>query len=281
MQIITDSSELQALTEALRLEKKTIGFVPTMGALHEGHLSLVRAARKATAMVIASIFVNPTQFGPNEDLSRYPRNLERDTELLARSGVDYLFVPTPNEIYPEGFTTYVTVEGLSEVLEGASRPGHFRGVATVLTLLFNLVRPHKVYMGQKDAQQTIVVKKMVRDLRFDCDIVIVPTMREPDGLAMSSRNQYLSPAERQAATVLYRALKRAQTLFTEGERNAEAIRQAMQTIIASEPAATVDYIAITDQQTLLTLTELADKPILISLAVKIGKTRLIDNLILS
>ena len=280
MQIITDACELQALTENLRAEKKAIGFVPTMGALHEGHLSLVRAAREQSNVVIASIFVNPTQFGPNEDLSRYPRDLERDAKLLAMSGVDYLFTPPPQEIYPESFATYVRVEGLSDVLEGAARPGHFRGVATVLTILFNLVRPQQVFMGQKDAQQTMVVKKMVRDLRFDCEIVIVPTMREADGLAMSSRNQYLSPAERTAATVLFRALKQAQTLFSNGERNAEIIRQAMQKIIAAEPEAKLDYLAITDDKTLTTLSDLVGKTSLISLAVKIGKTRLIDNLIL-
>ncbi len=280
MQTITDSSELQALTENLRAERKTIGFVPTMGALHEGHLSLARAAREQTDVVIASIFVNPTQFGPQEDLSRYPRNLESDAEWLARAGVDYLFVPTPEEIYPPGFATYVTVEGWSEVLEGAARPGHFRGVATVLTILFHLVRPHQVFMGQKDAQQTIVVKKMVRDLRFDCAIVLIPTMREADGLAMSSRNQYLSPSERQAATVLFRALKRAQEIFAAGERKAETIRAAMQEIIAAEPAAILDYLAITDHDNLTPLHDLVGQTVLLSLAVKIGKTRLIDNLIL-
>jgi pantoate--beta-alanine ligase len=210
MRIIADATELQTLTAQLYQEQKTIGFVPTMGALHDGHLSLVRAARQQTDVVIVSIFVNPTQFGKNEDLSRYPRNLTRDAELLAPLGVDYLFAPIVGEIYPDGFTTYVNVEGLSERLEGASRPGHFRGVATVLTILFNLARPTKVFMGQKDAQQCVVVKKMVHDLRIPTEIIVLPTMREADGLAMSSRNQYLNADERQGATVLYHALRQAQ-----------------------------------------------------------------------
>lgn len=280
MQTITDSSELQALTATLHAEKKTIGFVPTMGALHEGHLSLVRTARKQTDVVIVSIFVNPTQFGPHEDLSRYPRDLDRDLELLRPLGVEYVFLPTPDEIYPTGFATYVTVEGLSEKLEGASRPGHFRGVATVLVILFNLVRPHKVFMGQKDGQQTVVVKKMVRDLRLPTEIIVLSTTREADGLAMSSRNRYLSPPERQAATVLFRALQQAQSRFANGERDAEAIRQAMQEVIAAEPDAQLDYIAITDDKTLAPQSDLAGKTVLISLAVKIGKTRLIDNVVL-
>lgn len=280
MRIVTDAGEFQALTTQLNQEKNIIGFVPTMGALHEGHLSLVRAARAQTDVVIASVFVNPTQFGPNEDLNRYPRNLERDAELLAATGVDYLFAPRADEIYPAGFATYVSIEELSEVLEGASRPGHFRGVATVLTILFHLVNPHKVFMGQKDAQQTVVVKKLVQDLRFACEIIVVPTMREADGLAMSSRNQYLNPSERQAATVLFRALSRARELYSAGERNAENLRQAMIEIIAAEPEARLDYVAITDNQNLTTLSDLVGKTVLISMAVKIGKTRLIDNIIL-
>ncbi|MBS1811327.1 MAG: pantoate--beta-alanine ligase [Acidobacteria bacterium] len=280
MRIVTDAGEFQALTTQLNQEKNIIGFVPTMGALHEGHLSLVRAARAQTDVVIASVFVNPTQFGPNEDLNRYPRNLERDAELLAATGVDYLFAPRADEIYPAGFATYVSIEELSEVLEGASRPGHFRGVATVLTILFHLVNPHKVFMGQKDAQQTVVVKKLVQDLRFACEIIVVSTMREADGLAMSSRNQYLNPSERQAATVLFRALSRARELYSAGERNAENLRQAMIEIIAAEPEARLDYVAITDNQNLTTLSDLVGKTVLISMAVKIGKTRLIDNIIL-
>ena len=277
MRIIADATELQTLTAQLYQKSKTIGFVPTMGALHEGHLSLVRAARQQTAVVIASIFVNPTQFGKHEDLSRYPRNLERDAALLKTVGVDYLFTPTPDEIYPEGFATYVNVEALSELLEGVSRPGHFRGVATVLTILFHLVRPHYVFMGQKDAQQTIVVKKMVRDLRLPIEIVVVPTMREADGLAMSSRNQYLKAAERQAATVLYRSLGKAQELFANGEREAATIVHAMQQIIAAEPLAALDYIAVNDAQTLAPLETIAEQSVVLSLAVRIGKTRLIDN----
>lgn len=280
MQIITDSNRLQALTEKLHCESKSIGFVPTMGALHEGHLSLVKAARQQTDVVIASIFVNPTQFGKNEDLSRYPRNLERDAEMLAPLGVNYLFTPTPDEIYPGGFATYVTVEGLSEMLEGASRPGHFRGVATVLIILFNLVRPTKVFMGQKDAQQTVVVKKMVRDLRTPTEIVVIPTTREADGLAMSSRNQYLSTEERHAAPVLFRALTQAQQLYADGERDGERIKNVMQRVIAAEPLSKLDYIAINDAHTLAPLIDLNDQSAVISLAVRFGNTRLIDNLLL-
>jgi pantoate--beta-alanine ligase len=280
MRILADTTELQTLTARLFQERQTIGFVPTMGALHEGHLSLVRAARQQTDVVIASIFVNPTQFGKGEDWSHYPRNLERDAELLAPLGVDYLFTPTPDEIYPAGFTTYITVEGVSEMLEGASRPGHFRGVATVLTILFNLVRPHQVFMGQKDVQQTVVVKQMVRDLRLPTEIVVVPTMREADGLAMSSRNQYLDAAERQAATVLYRALCQAQELHAAGEREAQRIKDAMQQVIAAEPKAVLDYLAINDAQTLAPLTTLTERAAVVSLAVKLGRTRLIDNFIL-
>jgi pantoate--beta-alanine ligase len=280
MRILADTTELQTLTARLYQERQTIGFVPTMGALHEGHLSLVRAARQQTDVVIASIFVNPAQFGKGEDWSHYPRNLERDAELLAPLGVDYLFTPTPDEIYPAGFTTYITVEGVSEMLEGASRPGHFRGVATVLTILFNLVRPHQVFMGQKDVQQTVVVKQMVRDLRLPTEIVVVPTMREADGLAMSSRNQYLDAAERQAATVLYRALCQAQELHAAGEREAQRLKDAMQQVIAAEPKAVLDYLAINDAQTLAPLTTLTERAAVVSLAVKLGRTRLIDNFIL-
>lgn len=280
MQIIADATELQTLTARLQHEQKTIGFVPTMGALHDGHLSLVRAAREHTDVVIASIFVNPTQFGKDEDLSRYPRHLERDAELLAPLGVEYLFTPTPDEIYPDGFATYVNVEGLSEQLEGASRPGHFRGVATVLTILFHLVRPTKVFMGQKDAQQCVVIKKMVRDLCIPTAIVVVPTMREADGLAMSSRNQYLNTEERQAAPVLHRALRQAKALYAANERDAARIIHAMQTIIAAEPLAALEYIAVNDATTLAPLAQLNDQAAVISLAVRFGKTRLIDNLLL-
>ncbi|HEX4949529.1 MAG TPA: pantoate--beta-alanine ligase [Blastocatellia bacterium] len=280
MRIIADATVLQDLTALLSQEQKSIGFVPTMGALHEGHLRLVKAAREQTEVVIASIFVNPTQFGKHEDLSRYPRNLERDKTLLEPLGVDYLFTPSPSDIYPEGYATYVNVEGLGEMLEGASRPGHFRGVATVLTILFNLVRPTRVFMGQKDAQQTIVVKKMVRDLRIPTEIIVLPTVREADGLALSSRNQYLNPQERQAATVLFRALTQAKQLYTHGERDAQTIIRAMLTLIAAEPLATLDYIAINDADTLVPLDDLSLCNVVISLAVRIGNTRLIDNFLL-
>jgi pantoate--beta-alanine ligase len=280
MQIINDATALQTLTAKLYAAQKTIGFVPTMGALHDGHLSLVKAARAQTDVVIASIFVNPTQFGKHEDLSRYPRDLARDAEMLAPLGVDYLFTPAPDEIYPKGFATYVNVQGFSETLEGASRPGHFRGVATVLTILFNLVRPQRVFMGQKDAQQCVVVKKMVRDLRLPTEIVIVPTMREADGLAMSSRNQYLNDEQRKAATVLFRALNVAQEMFANGERDAQTITHAMRAIIASEPLGILDYIAVNEALTLAPVTTINDQAVIVSLAVRFGTTRLIDNVIL-
>ncbi len=280
MQIITASNTLQTLTATLHAEQKTIGFVPTMGALHEGHLNLVRAAREQNDVVIASIFVNPTQFAKNEDLSRYPRNLEHDAALLAALGVAYLFTPTSDEIYPDGFATYVNVEGLSEVLEGASRPGHFRGVATVLTILFNLVRPHQVFMGQKDAQQVVVVQKMVRDLRIPTEIVIVPTRREADGLALSSRNQYLNAQERAAAPVLFRALNTAQKLFANGERKAQIIKQAVEQVIGAEPLASLDYVALNDAKTLAPVETITAQAVVLSLAARLGKTRLIDNVIL-
>lgn len=280
MQIITASNTLQTLTATLHAERKTIGFVPTMGALHEGHLDLVRAAREQNDVVIASIFVNPTQFAKNEDLSRYPRNLEHDAALLAALGVAYLFTPTSDEIYLDGFATYVNVEGLSEVLEGASRPGHFRGVATVLTILFNLVRPHQVFMGQKDAQQVVVVQKMVRDLRIPTEIVVVPTRREADGLAMSSRNQYLNAQERAAAPVLFRALNTAQNLFAGGERKTQIIKQAVEQVIAAEPLANLDYVALNDATTLAPVETIPAQAVVLSLAVRLGKTRLIDNVIL-
>ncbi len=280
MQIITASNTLQTLTATLHAEQKTIGFVPTMGALHEGHLNLVRAAREQNDVVIASIFVNPTQFAKNEDLSRYPRNLEHDAALLAALGVAYLFTPTSDEIYLDGFATYVNVEGLSEVLEGASRPGHFRGVATVLTILFNLVRPHQVFMGQKDAQQVVVVQKMVRDLRIPTEIVVVPTRREADGLAMSSRNQYLNAQERAAAPVLFRALNTAQNLFAGGERKTQIIKQAVEQVIAAEPLANLDYVALNDATTLAPVETITAQAVVLSLAVRLGKTRLIDNVIL-
>lgn len=266
----------------LRAEGRRIGFVPTMGALHEGHLSLIERARQMSDLVVISIFVNPIQFGPNEDYDRYPRDLARDAELAFSRGVDYIFAPTVEEMYPEGFCTYVTIEGLGDKLEGASRPGHFRGVATVVTKLFNIVRPHYAFFGRKDAQQAILVKRMVRDLAMDVEIIVCPTVRQEDGLALSSRNAYLSAEERRAATVLWRALERCRSLYNAGERSSSNLISAMRSIIESEPLARIDYIAITDTEKLDPIESIPqDKPALVSMAVFIGATRLIDNLVLN
>jgi pantoate--beta-alanine ligase len=250
-----------------------------MGFLHEGHLSLVRRAREDNASVVVSIFVNPTQFGPNEDLQSYPRDMPRDLSLLQQAGVDAVFAPEPAEMYPPGFNTWVTVEGITSRLEGATRPGHFRGVATVCHKLFSITQPGRAYFGQKDAQQVLVIRKMVRDLNMNLKIVASPTVREVDGLAMSSRNTYLNPDERQSATVLYRALKLAEELWQNGKISASEIRRRMAELINNEPSAAIDYISIADGNTLEEL-ETAKASALVSLAVRIGRTRLIDNIIL-
>ncbi|MBN2549220.1 MAG: pantoate--beta-alanine ligase [Anaerolineales bacterium] len=269
----------------LRLPE-TVGFVPTMGFLHEGHLSLVRAAQAECASVVVSIFVNPTQFGPNEDLAAYPRDLQRDLRMLAEAGADLVWTPTPEILYPFGYQTWVTVEQITQLLEGAVRPGHFRGVATVVAKLFSCVRPQRAYFGQKDAQQAAVIRRMAQDLNFDLQVVICPTRREADGLAMSSRNTYLSPPERQAATILYRALSAAQQAFAAGERDAGRLRQCMTEVIQSEPLARLQYASCADPDSLQEI-EGQISPAgdhqdcaLLSLAVYIGKTRLIDNILL-
>jgi len=252
--------------------------VPTMGALHEGHLSLVQRARADDDTVVVSIFVNPAQFGPSEDYARYPRDPDRDLALLRDVGTDLVFMPPVEEIYPQGFDTYVEVGKLAQVLEGASRPGHFRGVATVVAKLFNIVQPHRAYFGQKDAQQLAVIRRLTRDLGLPVEVVGLPTVREPDGLAMSSRNAFLSPEERKAALVLYRSLEAAQELWRSGVRDASLIRQRMGEVLAGEPLARVDYVSVADAETLEEL-ETVDRPALVSLAVRIGKTRLIDNIL--
>jgi pantoate--beta-alanine ligase len=257
----------------------SVGFVPTMGYLHDGHLALVKQARAENSIVVASIFVNPTQFGPTEDFTTYPRDTERDLTMLQKERTDFVFIPTPEEIYPEGFNSWVEVEKITARLEGNCRPGHFKGVATVVIKLFNIVEPTRAYLGQKDAQQALVIKKMVSDLNMNLEIIVMPTVREGDGLAMSSRNVYLSPQERRAATVLFKALTLAQNLRVKGEKNAETIRQKMTSIISKEPLAKIEYISIADAETLEELSEI-DKPALASLAVRIGKTRLIDNILL-
>jgi pantoate--beta-alanine ligase len=256
-----------------------LGLIPTMGYLHEGHLALVRRARDECASVAVSIFVNPAQFGPNEDLSRYPRDLERDLGLLEPLGVDLVWTPTPEVVYPAGFQTWVTVENLTLPLEGAVRPGHFRGVTTVVAKLFNAVQPQAAYFGQKDAQQAAVIRRMTRDLDFPIEIVVCPIVREADGLAMSSRNAYLSADERKAAAVLYRALSAAERAYRAGERSAQVLREIVAGVIASEPLAQLQYVSCADYDTLEELDALTGRALL-SMAVYMGKTRLIDNFVL-
>jgi pantoate--beta-alanine ligase len=250
-----------------------------MGYLHEGHLSLVRRARTECASVAVSIFVNPTQFGPSEDLASYPRDLDRDLRLLAAENVDLVWAPTSETMYPAGFQTWITVEEVTQPLEGSMRPGHFRGVATVVAKLFNGVQPHKAYFGQKDAQQAVVIGQMARDLDFPVEIVVCPTVRETDGLAMSSRNAYLSPEERRAATVLYRGLEAARAAYVSGEREAERLRGIVRDKVASEPLARLQYVSCAHADTLEELEKVAGRALL-SLAAFVGRTRLIDNLIL-
>jgi pantoate--beta-alanine ligase len=259
--------------------KEPVGFVPTMGYLHEGHMSLVRKARIENKTVIVSIYVNPTQFGPNEDLSKYPRNIERDLEMLDKEGADVVFFPEDKDMYPAGYDTWVTVDNLTKPLEGNVRPTHFRGVTTVVTKLFNVVRPTYAYFGQKDAQQALVIKKMAVDFNMNLKVIVCPTIREPDGLAMSSRNVYLSAEQRKAAPVLYKSLQKAQELFESGERKADVILDQMTTLISKEPLGKIDYISISDTETLAPLKTIK-KSALVSMAVKFGNTRLIDNVIL-
>jgi pantoate--beta-alanine ligase len=257
----------------------SVGFVPTMGYLHDGHLELVRRARAENITVIASIFVNPSQFGPQEDFSSYPRDTERDLAMLEEENVRLVFMPTIEEMYPPGFSTWVEVEKITERLEGESRPGHFRGVATVVAKLFNIVQPDRAYFGQKDAQQLAVICRMVSDLALNLDIVAVPTVREPDGLAMSSRNIYLTAEERKAALVLWKALCLARGHWEKGQRDRVSLRQEMASLIEHEPFATIDDISIADPETLEEI-DVIDRPALVSLAVRIGGTRLIDNTML-
>ncbi|MCE1253876.1 MAG: pantoate--beta-alanine ligase [Anaerolineae bacterium] len=271
---------LKELREARASLAEPVGLVPTMGYLHEGHLSLVQAAHRSCASVVVSIFVNPTQFGPQEDLARYPRDLQHDLDLLEKENVDIVWAPEDGEMYPPDYQTWVSVENVTRPLEGELRPGHFRGVTTVVSKLFNTVQPQKAFFGQKDAQQAQVILRMVADLNFPIDIQICPIIREADGLAMSSRNTYLSPAERQAAPILNRALLSARSLYENGERNAAVIKNSLQDIFKEEPLARPQYIAVVDPATFEEIGIIQDKA-LILLAVYFGKTRLIDNLILS
>jgi pantoate--beta-alanine ligase len=276
VQVVRKISEVRALREKLG---GTVGLVPTMGYLHEGHMSLVKQALAENPVVIVSIYVNPAQFGPKEDFGAYPRDLNRDLELLRDAGVNVVFVPSDEEMYPQEFSSWVDVEKVTERLEGASRPGHFRGVATVVAKLFSIVRPSRAYFGQKDAQQVIVIKRMVVDLNMGMEIVAVPTLRESDGLAMSSRNIYLNSGERQAATILFKALTLARQLTRDEEKDAERIRNQMVSIIRKEPLASIDYVSIAHADTLREL-DLIESPALALLAVRIGRTRLIDNMVL-
>jgi pantoate--beta-alanine ligase len=280
MEVISKTNKLKAVLRKARCASLRIGFVPTMGALHAGHLALVQRAREAADLLLVSIFINPTQFGPSEDFEKYPRNLSHDVELLTKLGVDYVFAPGQEEIYPKGFDTFVEVKDLSAPLCGLSRPGHFRGVATVVAKLFSIVQPTIAFFGQKDAQQAILIKKMTADLDFPVEIRISPIVREADGLAMSSRNAYLSPEERAAAGVLYRSLKQAAGLVMEGERSAANIRKRIEAEIEREPLARTEYIEIVDTKDLAVVEKIRGE-ILIALAVFIGKTRLIDNLLVS
>jgi pantoate--beta-alanine ligase len=270
---------IQSFRQWRRAIDGTLGFVPTMGYLHDGHMSLIHAARARAGVVVASIFVNPLQFGPKEDFARYPRDEERDLAMLREAGVDAVFMPGTAEMYPPGFASSVEVGAIASRLEGKHRPGHFRGVATVVCKLFNIVQPDIAYFGQKDAQQLRVIRRMVTDLSMAVEVVGLPTVRERDGLALSSRNVYLTPDERTQALVLSRALRLAEERYRAGERNAETIRRAMRRLIREAPSAAIDYVSIADEATLDELRTI-DRPALVSMAVRIGRTRLIDNVVL-
>lgn len=276
MKAVNTIAEMKSVRRAL---KGTVGFVPTMGYLHEGHLSLVRRAKAENPTAVVSIFVNPTQFLPGEDFRSYPRDTERDLKMLGEVGTDIVFMPEPEDMYPEGYDTWVDPGKVTQRLEGACRPGHFKGVATVVVKLFNIVEPTRAYFGQKDAQQCVVIKKMAEDLNMNLEVVICPTVREPDGLAMSSRNVYLTPEERRVAPVLYKSLTLAKELYDKGERDAGKIRQGMLDLLNTQPLGRVDYVSIADARTLEEV-KIIDRPVVVSLAFKLGKPRLIDNILL-
>lgn len=276
---IVSAAEMTAVSKEARRSGKRLGLVPTMGALHEGHLSLVRTARSQSDLVAVSIFVNPAQFGPNEDFSRYPRMLEKDSALLQAEKVDFLFCPSVGEMYPPGSSTWVTVEGMSEKLDGRSRPGHFRGVTTVVSKLFNIVQPDAAFFGQKDAAQAAIIRKMARDLDFDVRVVVCPIVREKDGLAMSSRNAYLTPEQRKQATVLYRSLTRVQTLADQGEKMSAKLIAAGNQVVAEESAVRPDYFEIVNWESLDPVPDIS-KGALAAVAAYVGQTRLIDNIVL-
>lgn len=279
MELISTINDMQSHSDSLRRTGKRIGFVPTMGFLHDGHLSLMRRAREENDVVVASIFVNPTQFGPKEDLDRYPRDLEGDRAKCGSAGVDILFMPTAAEMYPEKPSVYVNVEEISDILEGAIRPGHFRGVATVVAKLFNIVKPHKAYFGQKDYQQCAVIKRMVIGLNLDVEVIVLPTVREADGLAMSSRNSYLDPEQRKKASRLFRALTAGEELITNGVREPDTIKQKMRAVLVQEKGIEIDYIEVADPDSLSPLGTIANRMVLL-IAARLGSTRLIDNLLI-
>jgi pantoate--beta-alanine ligase len=281
MEIINRRQRMFSIARKVRREARTVGFVPTMGALHQGHVALIREARQRCDALIVSIFVNPAQFNDAADLERYPRDLTADAALLADCDVDYLFAPDKDEIYPPGFSTYVNVEGLTEMLEGASRPGHFRGVATVVTILFNTIRPDLAFFGQKDAQQVAAIRRMTTDLGFETEIVVVPTVRQESGLAMSSRNEQLTPEQREKAAVLIHALREAKKAYKKGERTSANLVRIVENAIAAEPDARLDYAAVVDRDALTPLDKIGEDEALIVAAVYLGDIRLIDNVILN
>jgi pantoate--beta-alanine ligase len=281
MEVIQKAARMRAVTAGLRAEGKSIGFVPTMGHLHEGHLSLVRHSLERSDETVVSVFVNPAQFGEGEDFEEYPRDILRDTDLLVKEGVQHIFYPTPEEMYPPGFRTYVEPEEISRVLEGAVRPGHFRGVCTVVLKLLNIVRPHLAVFGWKDAQQAAVIEQMVRDLDVPVEVLRAPTVREADGLAMSSRNTFLEPEDRKAAAVIYKALRAGRDLYVDGERDAAEIRRKVQDLLeAEERVREVDYVATVDPHTFQDVLKIKEGPVVLATALRIGKTRLIDNVVL-
>ena len=280
MKVRTTVDRMRAAARVARLGGLRVGLVPTMGALHEGHLSLVRAAKTQCEAVVVSIFVNPLQFGPNEDLAKYPRTFERDCELLRKEDVDFVFAPAVEQLYPEKATTYVTVEGMSDRLCGRSRPGHFRGVTTVVAKLFNIVQPHLAFFGQKDAAQVAVIRRMVRDLNFGVEIIVCPIVRESDGLAMSSRNAYLNPQERKSALVLYRALQGLEERFRQGERDAQTLADSGKQVITQTPGVKLDYLEIVDPDSLESV-DIVNRTAVAAVTAFVGTTRLIDNVLLS
>jgi len=280
MEIVRTIREMQTRAEGLRRAGKTISIVPTMGSLHDGHVSLIKLAAEGSDEVVTTVFVNPTQFGPNEDYEHYPRDIKRDEEIAAQSGSDVLFCPEVGEMYREGYRTYVVVDDLSRVLEGSVRPAHFRGVSTVVLKLFNIVKPHIAVFGQKDVQQVAIIKRMVRDLDLEVQVVVGPIVRENDGLAISSRNAYLTPDERKRATALYRSLQQAEVAVRSGERNVREIGRKVRAVLADGSPDAVDYVAFVDPETFQERERVEPPAILLALAVRFGRTRLIDNSII-